>query len=597
MPEEVKRAIRPMDGFVVTPQRAMGIQPPSPHENDPFVMAPPPLTIARPPYQRRMTVATSQASCSVQSHELILAPGPTINPSSRAHSQQSTESQSQNNNRQSVVPTGPLFVRLTKTSTLSNIPALPPPSAPATGALREPRRKTLSPAKTISFADELVTAKVSPPEISQPIIRRSPTLLLPSTDSPSPPSSPTRASKRGERNPSMLSPQINTTIGLTKKRSSTSSSLYSIEGPDSKVPISAVELNTVSFRSNSRLSLIAGDSSPGDDHLAITSTIASLRRMNSTMSTASITFPSSSSTNQIVHSRRPPSPSLGISLAAQQRKSIGTGNYLSLGRGGKRHLPQSPHSALKKPKRLSGSSRPLSSSSSSSSRPVSREIIPLAYPVHDSHNRSSSGWEWGGSFPESSPSNSPPHKRRKPASMHQRRNSLLRMSVLETLEDMCGPVPSGSVSGRFTESIEEKENTPPRTTTTTGRAREEEIEQPPKGEFTFVVSNPDASYDLRSMNHEHRQQQQQASMRPWNHSSLASSATSAAIGMERRQNNGSPSRQSVRSVRSVDSLGLYDPQGFLIGTPQRGNSPTKFGGGSGDRNGGGRSPSPGKLRM
>ncbi|GAB1314203.1 hypothetical protein MFIFM68171_04413 [Madurella fahalii] len=221
MPEEVKRAIIPLAGFVVQPQRAANVRPPT--MDDPFVSMPLPPSASRTSvaqgwpakqyraqdlfreslersgYLRRMAPGQPAA----QPYQgLILAPQPLtystnpgslpVSPGSSRRSSMTIPSTMQpylgyytssrasepppSPTRQSPStrsPNGTLFLRLTKTSTLSTIPSLPPPPAPEyLAALRERRRRTMSPAKTV--------------QAPRDSMRRSATLLLPSTERPSP---------------------------------------------------------------------------------------------------------------------------------------------------------------------------------------------------------------------------------------------------------------------------------------------------------------------------------------------------------------------------------------------------------------------------
>ncbi|KAK4228785.1 hypothetical protein QBC38DRAFT_474324 [Podospora fimiseda] len=182
MPEEVRKAIMPLHGFVVKPQQpATNIKPPV--YNDPFVTAPAPLfNNSRPKTShgwppaaayRRMTMMTTATTLGQfpPRGELILAPGPgrySLKPQPHHHPLPKTPSTeeiigvpflpnapppspaSPSSKRKSKAPSGPLFLRLTKTSTLSTIPVLPPPIAP--GFRNSERRKTMSPIKTVQFS-------------------------------------------------------------------------------------------------------------------------------------------------------------------------------------------------------------------------------------------------------------------------------------------------------------------------------------------------------------------------------------------------------------------------------------------------------------
>ncbi|KAK4177576.1 hypothetical protein QBC36DRAFT_300087 [Triangularia setosa] len=554
MPEEVRKAIMPLDGFVIAPQPAASVQPPA--TNDPFITMPVPLPLSinryapsttsvglrqqqsktqglfresleRSTIQRRMTVGNP-------SHDLILAPGPSVAPGSRLIQQQDDVRR---------MPTGPLFLRLTKTSTLSTIPILPPPAAPGpVFTQHQQRRKTLSPVKTVSFADELYQV--------HNVSRHSPTVCPPS---------PTRSSRK----PGTKMPPSQHQLQLSLSRNSNRGSIcstYSVEN----VPVSvlgksatAVEVNNASFFTNSLLypdllHLNASKSSSSvamspptadpdvdasgsaaadtedEDDIPLANTVACLRRMNSQMSTSSVTS---------LHNENPKRFS-GSLQNFQKRKSIGARNYLSLGAkvntAQRRKSSQSVASGsgvvshgksrsqpalLQQPKRPGSSSRvvggildtSLSQSSLGSSPRVSREIIPLAYPV----GKRQSGWEWGGNV-------SPPHKRRKPGSVHERRQSLLRMSVLGTVAGSSPVAPLAAVENN------NKEN-----------SGEGGFTLPVREEFTF-------------------------------HSGYAGLGGSMSMG-----NFGTPSGGGGGGINrspgrnSVESLGLYDRQGFLITSPVR----------------------------
>ncbi|KAK0739573.1 hypothetical protein B0T21DRAFT_346874 [Apiosordaria backusii] len=564
MPDEVKKAIMPLDGFVVAPQPAASVQPPV--MNDPFITAPVPLPLSinryspsttaiglrqqqpktqglfresleRSAIQRRMTVGSP-------TQDLILAPGPSVGPGSKLIQQQDDTPR---------MPTGPLFLRLTKTSTLSTIPILPPPAAPGpVFTQHQQRRKTLSPVKTVSFADEL-------PQVHN-VPRHSPTVCPPS---------PTRVSKKPGIKMSPSQHQLQLSLSRNGNRDSICST-YSVENPPvsvlKKSATAAQEVNSASFFANSLLypdplnlnlskssssSVAVSPSSPDsdvddaagsgsnseedEDDIPLANTVASLRRMNSQMSTSSVVS---------LHNENPKRFS-GNLQNFQKRKSMGGRNYLALGgnvntaqrrkrsqsiangsgsgSGVVQHGRSQSQPALPPIKRpgsrvVSGNAigilnASLSQASLGSPR-VSREVIPLAYPV----DKRQSGWEWGGNVVAGSSGGlSPPHKRRKPGSVHERRQSLLRMSVLESVPDASSPNVENN----------NKENND-----------NEGFKLPVREEFTF-------------------------------HSGYAGLGGSMSLG-----NFGTPTRGGDRSpgrssVKSVESLGLYDRQGFLITSPVR----------------------------
>jgi hypothetical protein len=97
------------------------------------------------------------------------------------------------------------------------------------------------------------------------------------------------------------------------------------------------------------------------------------------------------------------------------------------------------------------------------------------------------------------------------------------------------------------------------------------------GEFTFEVSNPNVSGKGPLGLREGSSGSVNALVMPQNDSQRLSLAWKPAEGAVSR--NGSPVRlggvSSRASMRSVDSLGLYDPQGFLISaSPVRRPSPS-----------------------
>ncbi|KAK4203834.1 hypothetical protein QBC40DRAFT_314358 [Triangularia verruculosa] len=566
MPEEVKKALMPLDGFVVAPQPATTVQPPV--MDDPFITAPVPLPLSinryspsttavglrqqqpktqglfresleRSNIQRRMTVGSP-------AQDLILAPGPSVGPGSTLIQQDDVPR----------IPAGPLFLRLTKTSTLSTIPILPPPAAPGpVFTQHQQRRKTLSPVKTVSFADELHQVHNVP--------RHSPAVCPPS---------PTRPSKKPGIKMSPSQHQLQLSLSRNGNRDSICST-FSVENAPVSVPkksATAQEINNANFFANSLLypnplnlnhlsksttslaispspspsdnptpdsdaeaSASASDSEDEDD-IPLANTVASLRRMNSQMSTSSVIS---------LHNENPKRFS-GNLQNFQKRKSIGARNYLSLGANvntaQRRKRSQSvangsggaapAHSRSNSqppplPNRRPGSSRVVSgnvvgilnaslSQASLGSPRVSREVIPLAYPV----DKRQSGWEWGGNV---GPGNmSPPHKKRKPGSVHERRQSLLRMSVLETVADSSLVAATGENN---------KENG-------------EGFKLPVREEFTFHSG----------------------------YAGLGGRMSLGNFGTPRRDGNGRGGGHQGRN--SVESLGLYDRQGFLITSPVRNGS-------------------------
>ncbi|KAK4657000.1 hypothetical protein QC762_208720 [Podospora pseudocomata] len=549
MPDEVKKAIMPLDGFVVAPQPAASVQ--APAMNDPFITAPVPLPLSinryspsttsvglrqqpktqglfresleRSTIQRRMTLASP-------TQDLILAPGPSVAPGS-------TLIQQQDDNIPRI-PAGPLFLRLTKTSTLSTIPILPPPAAPGpVFSQYQQRRKTLSPTKTVSFADDL-------PQIHNV-----------------PRHSPTRPSKKPGIKMSPSQHQLQLSLSRHGNRDSACST-FSVGNAPASVLKRSAEVNNASFFANSLLfpdplnlrsaatspppTTAAGSEGEGEsedeDDIPLADTVASLRRMNSQMSTSSVTS---------LHNENPKRFS-GTLQNVQKRKSIGARNYLSLGGnvdtarrrkrsqsvtngggGGGLHNRSNSQPALPQHRRQGsrgkggGAMNASLSQTSLGSPRVSREVIPLAYPVE----KRQEGWEWGGSVGAGNVS--PPHKRRKPGSVHERRQSLLRMSVLETVTDSSPGVVGGGGGG-----CGNKEND----------GEGGPFKLPVREEFTF-------------------------------HSGYAGIGGGVSLGQFGTPSRGGRGTGTGRN--SVESLGLYDRQGFLITTPVRGGA-----GGGGNNNGG-----------
>ncbi|EAQ90552.1 predicted protein [Chaetomium globosum CBS 148.51] len=365
MPDEVKRAIMPLEGLVVQPQQATKVRPPS--INDPFVSAPLALSVSRAasvggwPTKHsksqdllRQSVQRSQRLRSMtvghtraQSQGLILAPGPAIHrpkagvlpsispsrkesviipPSMQPYIVSRASEPPPSPTRQSLTgnsPNKPLFLRVTKTSTLSTIPLLPPPSAPSIDIFSKAESKQHSPSKTATITGQ----QQQQPE------RRSKILLLSSTERSSAPASPTRR-VGGELRLSLILPP-KPLQGLQHQRASASSSVYSQEASPTTTTATAqtaIELNRANFRANSSLypaplsphpqqkqnnpnpsselpldnnnnnttttitttttpppptTTNPPDNDDEDTPLALTATITSLRRMNSGLSTVS----------------------------------------------------------------------------------------------------------------------------------------------------------------------------------------------------------------------------------------------------------------------------------------------------------------------
>ncbi|KAK4239665.1 hypothetical protein C8A03DRAFT_32266 [Achaetomium macrosporum] len=381
---EVKNAMKPLEGFVVQPQQPASVGPPS--MSDPFATSSLPLSVSRassvgragqtrlskPQDLFRTSLQRSQRLRSMtvgqvpaQSQGLILAPGPvmsgaipsprliiptsrrgsvTIPPSIQPYIASRASESPPSPNRQSPTtqsPSGPLFLRVTKTSTLSTIPLLPPPAAPGVSTIGEQRDKPSSPIKTSHPTGD------QPQQQQQQVMRRPPALMLPSTERSSTPSSPTRRVGDEMRLSFVLAPKQR-----EENRSSTPSSVYSQDArPAATGTTAAVELNRANFRANASLypaplsprsrilespspfkipSDPQSSNNPGDgkatNHddqeqdeedttLAIPAIIASLRRMNSGISTAS--------SLQSITDRNPsPSPSRSPSPERMIRQSV-----------------------------------------------------------------------------------------------------------------------------------------------------------------------------------------------------------------------------------------------------------------------------------
>ncbi|KAG7288900.1 hypothetical protein NEMBOFW57_005260 [Staphylotrichum longicolle] len=618
MPDEVKRAIMPLQGLVVQSQQAATVRPPS--VNDPFVMAPLSLpssrassagawptrhsksqdllrqSMQRSQRLRSMTVGQTVGHTRAQSQGLILAPGPVIQgprplvlPPSRKVSVTIPKSiqpyitsrasePPPSPTRQSPTtqsPTGPLFLRVTKTSTLSTIPLLPPPSSPALNVLKETQSKPSSPNKTTQ----------PPTDQTQTQQRRSPVLLLPSTERASAPASPTRR-VGGEMRLSLIlppKPLEDHSRASAHNRASASSSVYSPHQDQDHAPISAVtqtariELNRAGFQANSSLypaplsahssrapsrgrSKLSGElcddgtresddevSSDGEEDddvpLAVTCTIASLRRMNSGVSTASSLRSVADRGGGVTPSPSPSPDRVGGGVAIQ---SVGVNGGVRVGDGS----PAAAAAAERGSNRKSIGARNyfIMGGGGQQSRRVSRVVSGVGVVKSPSGGGGTGGGGGSGS----------PQKKRQAVSMHHQRRSsaMLRMSRSE-----------------FTVGGEEgKENTAGGGGTDVGF-------KVGAAEFTFEVSNPNHGAEKGGLGLREGSSgsvnavvisQQKDSQR-------LSLAWKPAEGGASR--NGSPVRlggvASRASMRSVDNLSLYDRQGFLISaSPVRGASPS-----------------------
>ncbi|KAK4043459.1 hypothetical protein C8A01DRAFT_12981 [Parachaetomium inaequale] len=589
MPDEVKRAIMPLEGLIVQPQQAANVRPPT--MNDPFVSGPLPLSVSRassvgawptkhskPQDLLRQSVQWSQRLRSMtvghtraHSQGLILAPGPVIRGSKSAllpvispsrkvsvtiprsiqpYLASRASEPPPSPTRQSPTthsPTGPLFLRVTKTSTLSTMPLLPPPSAPGIDTSRESKSNPPSPTTTAQ-------APSDQHQQQQPA-RRSPVLMLPSTEPPSTPSSssPTRRMRlslilppkqQHQQQQQPQDPQQQHSL----KRSSASSSVYSQQEPTppttaQAAATAAIELNRANFRANSSLypaplsptrSSRGGRASPSklssevlplgkdgneggeeegdededeDTPLALTCTIASLRRMNSGVSAASSLGSIADRRGMLTPSPSPSPervlPGLAIKSVSpvrvgggggdEHRKSIGARNYFILGNG---------NGAV----------------GGQQSRRGSRVV--------------SCGSVGSGI-------------RRSSAVLRLSRSEFAVAAGEEGKENG-----AGSGEGRFKVAA---------------------------GEFTFEVSNPNVSGKGALGLREGSSGSVNALVMPQQGDRRLSLAWKPAEGGASR--NGSPVRYNVspsrQSLRSVDSLGLYDRQGFLISaSPVRGVSPS-----------------------
>ncbi|KAH6636994.1 hypothetical protein F5144DRAFT_646743 [Chaetomium tenue] len=588
MPDEVKRAIMPLEGLVVQPQQAAKVRPPS--MNDPFVSAPPPLSVSRAasvggwPTKHsksqdllRQSVQRSQRLRSMtvghtraQSQGLILAPGPviygpkagalpSISPSRKASvtipsfmqpyivSRASEPPPSPT--RQSFTgnsPNGPLFLRVTKTSTLSTIPLLPPPSAPSIDIFSKADSKQYSPSKTSPTAEQ---QQQQQPE------RRSKVLQLPSTERSSAPASPTRR-VGGELRLSLILPP-KPLQNLQHQRTSASSSVYSQEASPTTTATTAqtaIELNRANFRANS--SLYPAPLSPrpqqnNPNHIhgrnPSPSNLSSVLPLDNTTTTTTHTTPPTTATPDNDEEDEDTPLALTATIASLRRMNSGLSTVSSL---------------------LSIADRDLSPSPSPSPSPdrVSGVAVRGAVGEEGGGGGGSPGRGGGfGGFEGESP-----RSRRKSIGarnyhilgggngVSSRRGSRVRRSsaVLRLSQS------------EFAAAGEEgKENS-------TGMGGFKVA----AGEFTFEVSNPNvsgkgglglregSSGSVNALVMPQHKDSQRLSL-AWRPAEGGASRNGSPVRF-----NGSPSRQSIRSV---ESLGLYDRQGFLISaSPVRGVSPS-----------------------
>ncbi|KAK3308782.1 uncharacterized protein B0T15DRAFT_392346 [Chaetomium strumarium] len=606
MPEEVRKAIQPLEGLVVQPQQPASVGAPS--MNDPFATPFLPLSVSRASSvgrtgqtrhnksqdlfraslqqqrsQRLRSMTVGQAPA--QPGGLILAPGPvmsgaipthqlqlaipssrrgsvTIPPSIQPYIAPRASESLPSPNRQSPTaqtPSGPLFLRVTKTSTLSTIPSLPPPSAPGLGTIGEQRddNKPSSPVKMSHPAVDPLQEGMRN--------RVAPALVLPSTERSSAPPSPTRRVGGEVRLSFVLAPKQR-----EEKRSSTASSVYSQDArPATAAASAAVELNRANFRANSSLypaplsprSRVLGPSSAarnssdpqspnhGDakednrgDHdedeeeeaeeeedrkLAIPTTIASLRRMNSGISTAS-SLASITDRNPSRSPSPPPSPSPKRMTLLHQAVPAAS-SPAKVGGGG----TSASASAASTPARHSQSHRKsigarnyFAMGESSSSPRLSRNGIVRS-------SRAGGG----------SASASPTRKRRRPtsAARDEGKENTNRGGFFKL------------AGGEFTFEVSSPTATTAATTAIVSSA------QDGLGKGALGLREGSAA-NVNNVAVVQQQQGQRLSL-----------AWKPAVGEGPGSNPGSPSRGSLKSV---DSLGLYDRQGFLISaSPARGLSP------------------------
>ncbi|KAK3904289.1 hypothetical protein C8A05DRAFT_42598 [Staphylotrichum tortipilum] len=471
MPEEVKRAIMPFEGLVVQPQRAANVRRPS--MNDPFVVAPLMLSAPRAASTGAWPTKHMQQSQRLrsmrvgegrpQSQGLILAPGPVVHTANRS-------------NLQPVIPPPSRRVSATILQSIQSYIASrasePPP---------EPNPKPSAPIKLSQ------TTANHPP---------APHLLLPSTERSSAPSSPTRRAVGGELRLSLgLPPRYLTYV--SPHRASASSSVYSQHDPSPTE--GARELNRAGFQANSSLypaPLSRDQAHEGreqdDMPLAVTSTIASMRRMNSGVSTAS-------SLHSIADRGVTPSPSPSVSpqraLVSEEHVDLGK-ELFYCGRG------------------------------------CNAETV---------EEGSGSG---GGS----------PHKRRLQGSVHRQQRAsaaLLRTSGEEGKENH----DSGFkvVAGEFTFEV----SNPHVSGSGKGGVR---LRESSSGSLNTIVPSPVKDAQRLSL-----------AWKPTEGNGGGLSRTGSPV----RAGGASPSRMSLRSM---DSLGMYDRQGFLIaGSPVRAGTPSGVG--------------------
>lgn len=655
MPDEVKRAIMPLEGLVVQPQQAASVRPPS--MNDPFITAPLPLSVSRPssigawPTKHsksqgllRQSAQRSQRLRSMtigharsRSQGLILAPGPVIQGprpcptsviphprqmsvtiprfiqpciASRASEPPPSPTRISPTNQS---PTGPLFLRVTKTSTLSTIPMLPPPSAPGLDVFSSAKSKPSSPTKTTLKAD------------NQPA-HRSTVLMLPSTERSSAPPSPSRRVVGGEMRRSLiLAPRQLQELQQhpSQNRSSASSSVYSQEANPTFTTTgttaathTATELNRAGFQANSSLypaplsprnssrapppsklssELVitasstcnlnpdcdgnkdntnsygpseVGDEGDDDDDttLALTCTIASLRRMNSGISTAS-------SLRSIADRNHSPGPSSSLSPEREGAPGPATKSVSGSGSDPVVDLPAkvgraggggSSGGGCSDARRKSIGVRNyfiLGNGNGGQSRRVSRVVscgagvgVGVGGTIKSSPSGGSGVGACGSGNGGGSGNGSPGRRRRRGTVHHQRRSSaMLRLSCSEFAVGGAGDgKENDDGDGKFKVAA---------------------------GEFTFEVSNPNSgsgkgglglregsSGSVNALAMPQQKDSQRLSL-AWRPAEGGASRNSSPVRF-----NGGPSRASLRNV---DSLGLYDWQGFLISaSPVRGVSPS-----------------------
>ncbi|KAL2019651.1 hypothetical protein VTK56DRAFT_9466 [Thermocarpiscus australiensis] len=670
MPEEVRKAIMPLDGLVVQRQQAAKVGPPT--MNDPFVAAPLSPSVPResmghgwPKKQHkgqdlfRESLERSQRLRgmipSARSQGLILAPGPAVCiagprslPVSPPARQVSTTIPSSiqpylgcasrasepptSPTRQSDAaqgPNGSLLLRLTRTSTLSTIPPLPPPEVPGLALLKEQRRKILpSIAAALQAAGDqpqmrrLSTLMLPPRERSSWSggMRRSSTLALPSTTGSRasgalpgsstlmPPSTEGSNCQAGETRLSIvLTPKHKPQQQRQQNR--TSAPLPIREGLKSTTAATAktaAGLNRENFRANSLIvtssslypaplslgrtsspsklsvELTAhgdkegkggnGDDGHGEDEdipLAITHLIASLRRINSGTSTVhslrSIPDRSSTPTPNPTPTRTPDagrraSIAVGVTAAAPSAAAGGASGSSSAGNSSNNNVNK-PRDGVAEQLRQQqhrksvGARNYLSLGSSGNGGRQAR----LASRAAGRVTRSPAGGGGGGSRSRGSGSRnassvavagSSPYKRRRPGSTYEAGKVVRRVSFADVGEEEEGKENNGEGGLKI-----------------------------PAGEFTFGVGGSvldgksGTAWGLREGSGGNALMVQQLDQQP-----QALSLAWKAVNKGNGSGTGSPVRSSDSpsggSAKSVDSLGLYDRQGFLISTsPVRGASP------------------------